>query len=259
MPKPALTINGLVRWTVGQRPGRPRGLGRDAGHGRRRASTATRTSRAGTSATWCATCACSIADGRAERRAGGRHGVRLRHEPPAAVLARLRCRRSSRCARRADALRAVARDRWRIASARSRSTCRAPVHLPEPRPGARPRARRHPASAGALVDRAGLKGAASAARGLATARQLHRQRRRRPPRATSARSSSAASTGVVDALRRRAARRNRVPGRVRLIRRRPAWSTPHVQLLIEGGRRLPAASPSTATRTRRCRCSPHAC
>ena len=87
------------------------------------------------------------------------------------------------------------------------------LHLPEPGSRPRPVPDGIPPSAGALVDRAGLKGAAAGRRArLADARQLHRQRRRRDGAPTSDALIERCKREVRDAVRRRAARRNRVSG-----------------------------------------------
>ena len=109
----------------------------------------------------------------------------------------------------------------------------------------------HSCSAGALVDRAGLKDSQRRRARLADARQLHRQRRRRErghPRAD--RTLQARGLGAV---RRRAARRNCL-ARIRAPGAAPrGCGGSDGDLRIEGGRRLSGASRSRATRTRRCR------
>ncbi len=123
------------------------------------------------------------AERRDRGRSGGRDGVRLRSQPPAAdrrgrALGAVRDdgvgRSAARCARRRGG-------RWPSASARSRCTRRAPgcvFQNPDPAVDRVPDG--IPASAGALIDRAGLKGHGARRRqGIAAARQLHRERGRR--------------------------------------------------------------------------------
>ena len=120
--------------------------------------------------------------GTRRRGARGGDGIRLRLQPAAAHAARSSCRRTS-ASRRASRRRCAPSraSRWRSGSARSRSSRRAPAassRTPIRRAIACPTASR--ASAGALVDRAGLKGAATGRRArVDDARELHRQRRRR--------------------------------------------------------------------------------
>ena len=144
-----VTINGLVRWTIGRGLRGPRGVGRHAGHGRRRDLTATRTA------------------GREHRRPRGdgracsTRGGERRDDVPAAEMAfgydtQPRCRRPARSLLSAvftadagdDAGRA-ARDRARVAGAiaSARSRCDVPSAgciFQNPDPARRSRARRHP-------------------------------------------------------------------------------------------------------------------
>ena len=157
----AVTINGLVRWTITRGCGGLEAWAGTPGHGRRgdprqRALAVGQHRRPGR----------ERAPRRTRRRAaagvGRPAGVRLRHQPPAAAPARSCCGRRSACARaaRPTALRAVARES--LAFRKRTQPLASPerrLHLPEPatrpRRGARGHARRRPARS---IDRAGLKG-----------------------------------------------------------------------------------------------------
>ena len=140
---------------------RPRGVGRHARNGRRRdfrqrALRRPADRRAGRHRVRLAS-----RDGVVSEVARRRHGVRIRSQPAAGRPARCCCRRTSPC-RRATRPRCARwrGDRWRSANARSRSTRRARAACSRIRsPDATPCRTAFPWSAGALVDRAGLKGA----------------------------------------------------------------------------------------------------
>ena len=116
-------------------------------------------------------------------RAGGRDGVRLRSQPAAAdgrgrAVGAVRADADGRSRRAArDGAAVAGRSQAHAAAA----TCRAPgcvFQNPDPAVDRVPDG--IPASAGALIDRAGLKGVRDRRRaGVAAARQLHRERGRR--------------------------------------------------------------------------------
>ena len=129
-------------------------------------------------------------DGDVDGRAGGRHGVRLRLQP-AAPHARDRRRRRTSASARGDpaALRAIAREslafRKRTQPLESAS---AGCIFQNPDPARDRVPDGIPASAGALVDRAGLKGAREGARArVADARATSSSTRAARRRATFAR------------------------------------------------------------------------
>ena len=176
-----LTINGLVRWTVGAAsPASKPGPARPAPSAA--PSTATRISGGATSAIWCATSACSIADGDAARRCrAAEMGFGYDTQPPADAAARSRCRRCSRvttgepdgAARRARASLAF-RKRTQPLDVPSAGCI---FQNPDPARDACPTAsRRRPARWSiAPASRARARRRAR----VAAARQLHRPRRRR--------------------------------------------------------------------------------
>ena len=107
----AVTINGLVRWTINHGARRPRGLGGHAGHGRRRdlrqrAFRRPADRRAGRRA-----CGWSTATASSRDVPRGGDGVRLRSQPPAGHRRDAAVGRRSRVARGDPAaLRATARE-----------------------------------------------------------------------------------------------------------------------------------------------------
>ena len=161
---------------------RPRGVGRHARHRRRRDLRQRALRRAPDRRS--ASVEVRLVDPRRRdaRCAACGDGVRLRSQPAAADAARC-CSRRCSAWRRATRRRCGRRraSRWRFASGRSRSTRRAPGCIfQNPDPGRDRVPEGIPWSAGALVDRAGLKGAGGRRRArVAGARQLHRQRGRR--------------------------------------------------------------------------------
>ena len=125
---------------------------------------------------------------RARRRAGSGDGVRIRSQPPAGSRARCCCRRSFACRPgEPAALRAIARESLAFRKrTQPLDTPSAGCVFQNPERGRDAVPDGIPWSAGALVDRAGLKGAARRRRArLADARQLHRERRRGDARRTS--------------------------------------------------------------------------
>ena len=211
------------------RPRRPRGLGRHAGHGRRRDLRQRALRRP------------------ADRRSGHRGAARVarrrdRAMSPAAAMAfgydRSRLQDTRRGAAVGGLPRVAPAIRRRCARRRAQSLAfrkrTQPLDTPSagcifqnPEPGRDAVPDGIPWSAGALVDRAGLKGAADRRRPrLADARQLHRQRRhgdgRGHPRADRALPDDGSR-----ALRRRAARGDRLSRRLRVMTRTRTLNDPN--------------------------------
>ena len=124
----AVTINGLVRWTIIARLRRPRSVGRARRARSAARSSATRTSAAASSAISSPRCGSRRATARSTDVAAVGDGVRLRSQPPAGHRRGAAVGDVSRVAGRSGgAARDGARSRWRFASGRSRSTRRAPA------------------------------------------------------------------------------------------------------------------------------------
>ena len=123
----AVTINGLVRWTILHGCGGPRSLGRHAGHGRRR-HLRQRAFRRPADRRLVDRGAARDRDGDVDDVPASRRWRSATIAADCSTPARCCCRRVPRRARRSGRRCARRRaSRWRIASARSRSTRRAPA------------------------------------------------------------------------------------------------------------------------------------
>ncbi len=205
----AVTINGLVRWTINHGVRRPRGLGRHAGHGRRRDLRQRALRRPAASATW--STSVRLAGTRRDRASDvaptamefGYDASRLQRD-----AARCCCRRRSRVGRGDPAaLRAVARESLAF---RKRTQ---PLDSPSagcifqnPQPGARRRARRHSA-----VGRRARRSRRAQGRVASAARASRRRT------ATSSSTTAAPRARDIRALIERCR-----DGGARAVRRRPA-------------------------------------
>ena len=202
----AVTINGLVRWTINRGYAGARSVGRHAGHGGRRDLRQRALEEAPTSAIWSRACGWRRPDGTllqapADRMEFDYDYSRLKRTGEIVLWAAFRVTPGGDPA----ALRAVARESlaFQQAHAAARIAERR-LHFHESRSG---RATRCPdgipPSAGALVDRAGLKGAASAARA---------SRRRTPTSSSTTAQPRAADIRALDravpAARERSVRRH---------------------------------------------------
>ena len=208
-----VTINGLVRWTIAHGARRPRSVGRHAGDGRRRdlrqrafqGPQHRRARRGGPLAgpRRAASTTCRPPTWSSATTTAGCSGPARSCCPPI----------SASTAGDPRALRAVARESLAFRKrTQPLAIAERRLHLPESGSGRDRVPDGMPWSAGALVDRAGLKGAREgAARVSPDARQLHRQRRRGDGRRHSA-TDRAVHRRRDREVRRRAARRDCVLG-----------------------------------------------
>ena len=197
------------------RAGRPRSVGGHAGHRRRRDLRQRALRRPADRRSRRVACGCVAPTGdvaTCRRRRWRSATIAAACSAPA----RCCCRRRSRC-RPGDpaALRAIARAVARVSQAHAAARlAERRLHLPEPGAGRDRVPDGIPRSAGALVDRAGLKGArvggarVSPTHGNFIVNDGQRDRRRHP------RADRALPRGGARALRRRPARRDRLPRRV---------------------------------------------